>query len=108
MTAATLTQPPAPGGPRKPAPALVAIASPTARVVARWAAPGPDGHNTGYLAVLADTADGRRLVIAERRHGADGTWHPTRTLPANDTAVRRIARQHGHGTTTNGAGGLLR
>jgi hypothetical protein len=93
-------------------------ASTAARVVARWAArrptTAPVGCDecgealepgttqcpqcrqaapvtaTGMLAVLVSTADGERLVIAERT--PSGGWAATRSVPATPAAVGAVAR----------------
>jgi RNA polymerase subunit RPABC4/transcription elongation factor Spt4 len=48
-------------------------------------------HPTGMLAVVIDTANGQRLVIAERTPA--GGWAPTRDVPATSEAVRVLRRQ---------------
>jgi RNA polymerase subunit RPABC4/transcription elongation factor Spt4 len=53
-------------------------------------------HPTGMLAVVIDTASGRRLVIAERTPA--GGWAPTRDLPATSEAVRVLRRQDATGS----------
>jgi RNA polymerase subunit RPABC4/transcription elongation factor Spt4 len=53
-------------------------------------------HPTGMLAVLIDTANGRRLVIAERTPNRG--WAPTRDLPATSEAVRMLRRHDATGS----------
>jgi len=73
-------------------------------IVARWSAPDQcpqcrklaPAHPTGMLAVVIDTARGRRLVIAERTPA--GRWAPTRHLPATSEAVRMLHRQDATGS----------
>jgi hypothetical protein len=61
----------------------------------RQAAPVPA---TGMLAVLVSTADGERLVIAERT--PTGGWAATRSVPATPAAVVAVARHDlARGTT---------